>query len=220
MLPASIKSRMRPKRWKRMHEVHQAQHPPARCAPPGRPAVLCHAMPRRCGRGGRRNRRQRRQPQCPRGAEVRLWRSCADGDFLATGTLFGATSPLGTHPARRHHGPDGWPTFINLRPAVTRFKASLDVDAAGVEQRSLWNRTVLGTGAGAAQPLKRQCPAEAGRVLLKLRMRGYDALRLRCAAIATRPEARRSAVVGSGITTRWAHSSKPPCEASVLPNAE
>ena len=67
----------------------------------------------------------------PLGTEVRLWRSCADGDFLATGTLFGATSPLGTHPARRHHGPDGWPTFINLRPAVTRIKASLDVGAGG-----------------------------------------------------------------------------------------
>ena len=153
-------------------------------------------MPRRCGRGGRRNRRQRRQPQCPRGAEVRLWRSCADGDFLATGP---SSSPLGTHPARRHHGPDGWPTFINLRPAVTRFKASLDVDAAGVEQRSLWNRTVLGTGAGAAQPLNDHAPPKRGASKLELWMRGYKVPRLRPTAIAARPEARRRAVEGSGI---------------------
>ena len=85
-----------------------------------------------------------------------------------------------------HHGPDGWPTFINLRPAVAGIKASLDVGAGE-------SRTAFATEPG------RVSDAVHGELLF-----------LRSTAIATRPEARWSAP-----PSRWTRSGVPVAAGSV-----
>ena len=161
-----------------------------------------HAMPSHgAWRGGRSNRRQRRQPQCPLGAEVRLWRSCADGDFLATGTLFGAKGPFGTHPARRHHGPDGWPTLISLRPAMTRIKASLDVNAG--ESRTAFATTGPRQPRGSWRiPLRRRLAASAAKPAARRReVEGLGTkLTVKCTAALAGPETK---VNRRGASARW-----------------